>query len=695
MRIRLKLLILLMLISLAPLLVVRTSIQRNLTQMGDNLAERSENVLVHKASTGLKRIVEDHARVLRRERQLLESMSLLLASRIEGVLYGHAHIAHESVFMPPNVGMQDVQKDYFFLHMRGSQQPLEVDFQQIGVDNSADSSISMESLIPLLGTVKFEYPKLILWIEMTLADGTRATYPKANNRRRMRRSPVIDKTSSRLQGGLSWSLPRQDPQTRRMVFKVTAPIRDDKGKLQGNLSIVVPVDSLFHENIHVSMFSNNAESLLVQSVVDPENDSSRLRIVAQAQAKQTGRGHWQVPEGDKWLIGEDAEQYGIMTTAIRARKPGVVGMPYKDGDALWAYASIDESGTSLLLIVPKEDIVKEAHAARQYVEAQVDDHNRTMGYVVFAVAGLVLVLALLLSKLFTRNITELVDAVRSVSKGNFAARVTVRSTDEIGQLGLAINKMVPELQDRVAMKNHLEVAQEVQQSLLPSENPVFAGIDIAATSTYCDETGGDYYGFIPRTTVDGESLVVAVGDVSGHGFQAALMMASARAYLRSQATSDKSLSEVVSAVNELVSEDVDDSGRFMTLFLLELTEDGTAKWVRAGHDPALLYDPAIDQFEELMGEGLPLGVIADAQFDINQRSGLRSGQIIIIGTDGIWETRSEAGEMFGKERLKDVIREHCRGESARLIEALSMALADFRGDAEQLDDVTLAAIKIG
>ena len=237
-----------------------------------------------------------------------------------------------------------------------------------------------------------------------------------------------------------------------------------------------------------------------------------------------------------------------MTTAIRARKPGVVGMPYKDGDALWAYASIDESGTSLLLIVPKEDIVKEAHAARQYVETQVDDHNRTMGYVVFAVAGLVLVLALLLSKLFTRNITQLVDAVRSVAKGNFAARVTVRSSDEIGQLGLAINKMVPELQDRVAMKNHLEVAQEVQQSLLPSENPVFAGIDIAATSTYCDETGGDYYGFIPRTTVDGESLVVAVGDVSGHGFQAALMMASARAYLRSQATSDKSLSEVVSAV---------------------------------------------------------------------------------------------------------------------------------------------------
>ena len=676
-------------------LVVRTSGQRDLTRMGNDLAERSENVLVHKASTGLKRIVEDHARVLRRERQLLESTSLLLASKIEGVLYGHAHASPEASFIPPDVRMQDIQKDYFFMHMRGNQLPLEVDFQQMTLEDFTDANTSMESLVPLLGKVKFEYPKLILWIEMTLADGTKAIYPKASGNRKMGRMSSNVLPAARLQDALSWSLPVQDQRTRRMVFKVTAPIRDDKGNLQGNLSIVVPVDSILHENHHVSMFSSNAESLLVQAVVNPDTNTSRLRIVAQEQGKQSGRGHWQVPEKDKWLTVEDEEQFGIMATGLIARKPGVVGMPYKDGSSLWAYAPIDESGTSLLLIVPKEDIVKDAQAARLYVETQVDDHNSQMGFVVFVVAGLVLLLALLLSKLFTRNITELVETVRSVAKGNFSTRATVRSTDEIGQLGLAINTMVPELQDRVAMKNHLEVAQEVQQSLLPSENPKFGGADIAATSTYCDETGGDYYGFIPRKTEDGESLVVAVGDVSGHGFQAALLMASARAYLRSQASSGASLDNVVKTVNELISEDVDGSGRFMTLFLMELTEDGTAEWVRAGHDPALLYDPETDRFEELSGDGLPLGVIPDAQFDINRRSDLRTGQIVIIGTDGIWEMQSRSGEMFGKERLKDIIREHCRGESAKLIEALSVALADFRGDAELLDDITIAAIKIG
>lgn len=245
------------------------------------------------------------------------------------------------------------------------------------------------------------------------------------------------------------------------------------------------------------------------------------------------------------------------------------------------------------------------------------------------------------------------------------------------------------------MKNSLEVAQEVQQSLLPSENPSFAGADVAAMSTYCDETGGDYYGFIPRLTPEGDSLVIAVGDVSGHGLPAAMMMASARAYLRSQASGDARLDAIVSAVNRLISEDVDETGRFMTLFLLELAHDGEIQWVRAGHDPALLYDPETNNFEELVGNGLPLGVTSDAQFDINHRNDLRAGQMIVIGTDGIWEMHSESGEMYGKERLKALIRNHANGSPEQFIAALRESLEDFQGDAEQLDDITVAAIKIG
>lgn len=693
MRIQYKLLILLMAISLIPLLVVRATVRRDLSKMSENLAERSENILVHKASTGLQRIVEDHARVLRRERQLLESTAMLLASRIEGVLYGHSHTPQDSGFIPADTDLGDMAKQYFLLRM-GRQQALDVDFKQISIqDNETD--LLLEHLTPLLGKVKFDYPKLVLWSRVTLNDGAVVTYPKvAPSSRRMGRMGMMTMPESEaLKSELAWTLPKIDPVTRRMVFEVIAPIRDVHAGLAGNLTLVVPVDAVLHEGQHISMFSSKADSMLIRPETNPGDKSVRVRLIAEENMNQMGAGHWMVPEIDSWIASTDVEQSSMMADSLLAGKAGVVGMPFKGGDALWAFAPIDENGTSLLLIVPKSDIVKDAHAARVFVEKQVDEYSRKTGYVVLAVAAFILLLALLLSRVFTRNITELANAVRSVSKGNFSVRASVRSTDEVGQLGMAFNNMVPELKERVSLKNALEVAQEVQQSLLPSGPPEFTGADIAATSTYCDETGGDYYGFIHRTSEDGEGLVVAVGDVSGHGMQAALLMSSVRAYLRSQLSGGSGLDQAVARVNELVTDDVEGTGRFMTLFLLELISGG-ARWVRAGHDPAMLYDPETDTFEELLGDGLPLGVMHDVEFEVRRVDGLKPGQWIVIGTDGIWEMLSESGEMFGKDRLKEIVRHNANETSAQLVEQLSIALNEFRGETGQLDDVTVAVVKI-
>lgn len=693
MQIRYKLLILLMFISLAPLLVVRTSVQRDLSEMGDTLAERSGNVLVHKASNGLKRIVQDHARVLHRERQLLEATSLLLASKIEGVLYGHSHIPPTGSFIPPDIQMNEIMGEYTYTHMKGRQQQLEVDFNEVALESGPDIPMVRQGLVTPLGRVKFEFPRLIMWIEVALADGTKLVYPKVEQQR-MGMRQTSRSNESELKESLSWTLPQVDSRTRRMVFRVASPIRNINGELQGNLTLVVPVDSVLHQNLHVSMFSDAAVSFLVKPIEGQGNTPDRVRITAQEQEYQAGRGHWQIPEQDQWLTSDDSEQFGIMTTALLAGKPGVVGMPYEGGEALWAYAPIDENNSSLLLVVPRGDIVREAKAAQDFVLSQVDEHERKMGIVVLSVALLVVLTALILSKFVTRNISELVTTVKLVAKGEFNVRATIRSTDEIGQLGLAINKMVPELKERVAIKSHLEVAQEVQQNLLPADNPEFPGFDIAAISAYCDETGGDYYGFIPRHGKDGSSLVVAVGDVSGHGFQAALMMASARAYLRGQTYGERSLDEVLSAVNDLMFEDLDGTGRFMTMFLMELSSDGSVCWVRAGHDPALLYDPNTDTFEELSGDGMPLGVIPDVDFDLNQRKDLRSGQIVIIGTDGIWETQSETSELYGKDRLKTLIRNNAEAESEHIIATLRADLGEFRGGSSKLDDMTIAVLKV-
>ncbi|QGY41441.1 SpoIIE family protein phosphatase [Pseudodesulfovibrio cashew] len=701
MSIRYKLLILLLFISLVPLLCVGAVVRNDLTRLGDDLATRSENVLIHKASTGLTRIVKDRAQVLGRERQLLESAALFLASKIEGVLYGHSHVGVSGILSPSGEQIRRMAEQYYFQRM-GRTESLGVDFQKLTVvPVDAESDVN-DKLLPLLEQVKLESPGLILWIEVRLPDGVTIAYPGVSKDSRammpmrmgmgMRRF-VMEDIDATLSQSLQWASPRIDSRTGRSAFRISAPVRDIHGNVEGEVSFVIPVDSLLGGEHQTRIFSHETKSFLVKADFSTDH-ADRIRVIAQEQASEVMGRHWTLPEETARLISDDQEQYDNAVDSLRKQEPMTVAMPYDGREALWSFAPVDADGTALMLIVPREDVIKDALSSKEYVLSQVGRHNAKMVIFALSVCVTVLVLALLLSRLFTRNIAALASAFRKVAKGNFSTRVEVRSTDEIGQLGQAFNGMVPELQERVALKSSLEVAQQVQQSLLPLSAPVFPGADISAISEYCDETGGDYYGFIPRVTADGEGLVVAVGDVSGHGVPAALMMSSARAYLHCQAGSDARLDRIVESVNALMFEDMDLSGRFMTLFLMELTEDKALRWVRAGHDPALLYDPAKDSFVELAGEGMPLGVIDEVHFELCEIEHLNSGTIIAVGTDGIWETHSSSGEMFGKQRLRDILRDHSDHSANEIIQTLMYALDEFRGDAQKLDDITITIMKV-
>ena len=155
-----------------------------------------------------------------------------------------------------------------------------------------------------------------------------------------------------------------------------------------------------------------------------------------------------------------------------------------------------------------------------------------------------------------------------------------------------------------------------------------------------------------------------------------------------------SLGEIVTDINQRFTEDVERSGRFMTLFLARIDRvRKKIEWVRAGHDPALLYDPVTDAFVSLKGKGLPLGV--DAAIPYRESStAIEDGQILFIGTDGIWETANEMGELFGKDRLKEVIRRHA-GQSARdILLAVHGAAEEFRGELKPEDDLTIVVVKL-
>ena len=191
------------------------------------------------------------------------------------------------------------------------------------------------------------------------------------------------------------------------------------------------------------------------------------------------------------------------------------------------------------------------------------------------------------------------------------------SNDEIGYTGDTINEMTQGLMERDRIQQSLSLAKEIQQNLVPRKNVKINGLDMAGRSVYCDETGGDYYDFIPMAGNGDPKTGVAIGDVSGHGISSALLMATVRASLRQRASLPGGIAEMISDVNFQLAKDVEYSGDFMTLFFLVIdTLRGQLEWVRAGHDPAVIYTPETDSFQELKGAGMALGVKADWHYDV-------------------------------------------------------------------------------
>lgn len=136
-------------------------------------------------------------------------------------------------------------------------------------------------------------------------------------------------------------------------------------------------------------------------------------------------------------------------------------------------------------------------------------------------------------------------------------------------------------------------------------------------------------------------------------------------------------------------------GKIETLVSLKLpVSQEFWDWIRAGHDPALLYDPELDQFEELKGPGLALGVDKDYVYQRQHRDGLRANQLIVLGTDGIWEGSSKTGEMFGKERFKDTIRRNASQSAETILTTIFQEHADFTRGMKTEDDITLVIVKI-
>jgi phosphoserine phosphatase RsbU/P len=306
---------------------------------------------------------------------------------------------------------------------------------------------------------------------------------------------------------------------------------------------------------------------------------------------------------------------------------------------------------------------------------------------------LAVVLAAITARRFSRPIRSVITFMNAVGAGDLDARADFKGGLEFRLLSNALNNMLVDLRERLLLRNSLKIAMDVQQSLLPASDPVSPLLDISGKSHYCDQTGGDYYDFIDVTSLAPDSLLIAVADVMGHGLPSALVMATARAALRTCAQKEQCLAQIMTRTNQVLSAD-NRHKRFVTLSLLLIdAQSRQVRWASAGHDPALVFNPASGLFTELEGGDIPLGLMEGTLYEEYISTPLPENAVMVIGTDGVWEMFNENKKQYGKARLQAVIHDNHTKTAAQIGAALEADLKAYRGKANPIDDVTFVIIK--
>ncbi len=448
-----------------------------------------------------------------------------------------------------------------------------------------------------------------------------------------------------------------------LTVSLISDLKNNVQEIVGSLEAVMPFDYLI-ETVKSSGWWQSNEAFLV--------DLNGRILAATA------------PEGRRQL-GEDGDP--IEQQAFEALKEKSLGIVFGPGfpvSEVIGFYRLQEAPWALVMIAPAKEILSPMISFRNY-------------YLIIGLSSILSIL-LLIRWVTGKTVAAIKDisiAAGKLADGDFGQAIPVKSRDEVGELTASFNAMAHQLEERMRLKASLNLAREVQQNLLPQQSINFHGLDIAGKSLYCDDTGGDYYDFLQFPELGEGRIGVAVGDVADHGISSALLMTTTRALLRSRIIRPGTLSQIVGDVNRLLGVDTALSGNFMTLFVMVIDcKNKWIQWVRAGHDAAEVYDPVSDSFRELGGSGMALGVDDAWSYQEYQDAGCAGDEIILIGTDGIWETENPLGERFGKERLRQIVRRWSRSSSSDMIEAVFSAIADFRQTSVQADDITLVVIKM-
>jgi len=239
-------------------------------------------------------------------------------------------------------------------------------------------------------------------------------------------------------------------------------------------------------------------------------------------------------------------------------------------------------------------------------------------------------------------------------------------------------------------KTELNIARDIQQSFLPEAVPALKGLEIAASCIPANEIGGDFYDFIP---IDGDRTGIVIADVSGKSVSGALFMALSRADLRANVRSCAGAAEAIALTNDLIAQD-SKSGMFVTLFYGVLdTGARTLTYVNAGHNPPIVLDEKSGTLGTLVLTGVALGAMEGTAYE-EKVMPLAAGTTIVLYTDGVTEANRKDGELFGEERLNDIVRTSAGQTAGQVLERIKAETGTFCDGATQADDITLMVVKV-
>lgn len=351
------------------------------------------------------------------------------------------------------------------------------------------------------------------------------------------------------------------------------------------------------------------------------------------------------------------------------------------------------------------------------VEAQSATAGISMRYVLplglaliaalfLVIQGVALVMGLGLARSITGSIHELFEGTERVMRGDFAHRIAINTKDQLGELAESFNRMTVSVEtslqqaaEKKRLEEELRIARQIQMSLLPSGIMRIHGASLSALCVPAREVGGDYYDFFKLGPA---KLAVLVADVSGKGTSAALYMAELKGLLLSLSQIYDSPKRLLTEVNSILSNHLDSRSFITMTYAVVDLELGSLTYARAGHTPLIHLSGSGGRWQARSHapEGMVLGLRLDSwgsrfeEFLEEQRLPLRTGDSIILYTDGITEAMNGAQDLFGEERFSRLLEEHGHLPAEELRERILREIETFVGPAEQHDDMTMILLRI-